>query len=416
MAKKKKTIKRRRVLAKKAKKLPPKKEPAKDDLRLKKTKIKVIGVGDGAAAIICELAKELKRVDFLIANTDWRSLKKLPRQVKVFNFGEKYTHGLGTGMDPEIGRQAAIAEKEKLEKFLKGTDLCLIVACLGGGTGSGAAPVIARLLKKQGILSFGIFTLPFRFEGEKKAETARDTLEKIKSELNAVLVFPNEKIFQTMDKNLTFGEGFLAVNRVLAKGLEGLLGLIFQPGLINIDFADLKTILEGRGKAAFLANSEFTRGIKAEELKKKLFQSQFLNYNFRHAKAVLFNIVSDPLISLNEVSEISQMIFANIHPEAKIIFGVSFDKKLLGIARVAILAIGGREKGLGQPKKPKSPPSLKLRRASKNKGQSDSSTKNEVKIRRNALQIKEEARAQEETIAAKERFWEKPAILRRQFS
>ncbi len=387
--------------------------PKQDDFRVKATKVKVIGIGDGASNIVFELAKQLRRIEFIAANTDFRNEKKLSSLVKVFNFGEKYTKGAGAGSDPEIGRQAALAEKEKISKFLKGTDLCFIVACLGGGTGSGAVSVFSRLAQQEGALVFGILILPFKFEGEKKAMIAREALERVKPNLNALLVLPNEKLFQFLDKSISFNEGFAVINNVLSTGLQGLINLVFQPGIINIDFADLKTILDGRGKAAFLTNCEFSRGTKIEEIRKKIFQSPLLGYNFRHARAVLFNIVSDQSLALNEVFDVSQLVFNAVHPEAKIIFGVSFDSQMVGAIRVVLLAIGGRERGLGIMGKKKS-----KNRKKKNKKaniNNAGAAKAEEKIRKNALQIKEEIKAQEETIAAKERAWETPAILRREF-
>ncbi|MBI4359259.1 MAG: cell division protein FtsZ [Candidatus Nealsonbacteria bacterium] len=418
--KSRRTKKSRKLLVRTPKKAVPEvvSSKPKEDLKLKRTRIRVIGVGDGGSAIVFELAPNLKRVDFLVANTDWRSRRKSSGTVKVFNFGEKFTRGLGTGMDPEIGRLSALAEKEKIVKFLKGSDLCFIVACLGGGTGSGAAPVFAKIAQQEGILTFGIFTLPFKFEGEKKIEIAREALEKMKINLNATLVLPNEKVFQALDKNASFNEGFSAINQALSRGLEGLIGLIFQPGLINIDFADLGTILDGRGKSAFLASCEFDKGLKVEEIKKKIFQSLFLSYNFRHARAVLFNIISDANLNLAEVSEISQLVFNAVHPEAKIIFGVSFNQKLSETIRVVLLAIGGRDKNLGSQrvKSPGGKPKKQKKRKEKpDKGDQDRSARAEEKVRRNALQIKEEVKAEEETLAAKERIWETPAILRRGF-
>ncbi len=383
----------------------------KVELKQKKIKIKVIGIGDGGAAIVADLAKELNKVDFWVANTDWRRFQKFPSIIKVFNFGEKQTHGVGTGMDPEIGRQAALAEKEKITKILKGSDLCFLVSSLGGGTGSGATPIFAKIAQQQGIITFGIFTLPFKFEGERKTRIAKESLDKMRSNLNTSLVFPNEKIFQSLDKNVSFNEGFAAINKVLAKGLNGLIGLVFQPGLINIDFADLKTVLDSKGKSAYLANAEFERGIKIEEVKKKIFQNAFLTYNFRHARSVLFNIVSDANLSLGEVAEISQLVFGAVHSDAKIIFGVSIDKKLSGKIKVTILAIGGREKSFGVANK-KSQESKKPRKNKNNKKELDQQ-KIKVKIRRNAIQVRGEVKAEEENIAAKERIWETPTILRK---
>lgn len=384
-------------------------KPIKQALGQKRIRIKVIGIGDGGAAIVADLAKTLNKVDFWVANTDWRRFQKFPPIVKILNFGEKQTQGVGTGMDPEIGRQAALAEKEKIVKTLKDSDLCFLISSLGGGTGSGAAPIFAKIAQQQGIMTFGIFTLPFKFEGERKARIAKESLDKMRSNLNTSLVFPNEKIFQSLDKNISFNEGFAAINKVLAEGLRGLIGLVFQPGVINIDFADLKTVLDNRGKPAYLANAEFEKGIKTDEIKKKIFQNAFLAYNFRQAKSVLFNIISDTSLALGEVTEVSQLVFNAVHSDAKIIFGVSFDKKLLGKIRVIILAIGGREKSfVNSVKKTQKPKSKKSRNNTK-----EPPVKVEVKVRRNAIQVKEEVKAEEENIAAKERIWETPTILRK---
>lgn len=380
---------------------------ATNDLKLKRTRVKVIGLGDGASQIVLELAKELKGVEFYAANTDWQKSQRFPREVKVVNFGEKYTRGLGTGTDPEIGKLAALAEKEKIKQILKGGDLCFLIACLGGGTGSGAGPVFVKACQQQGILSFGIFTLPFKFEGEKKMAVAREGLEKMKVDLNAALVLPNEKIFQALDKNLSLKESFLRVNQVLGKSLEGLIGLVFRPGLINIDFADLTTILSGRGKSAYLTSAEFERGAKNEEIRKKIFQNIFLSHNFRQSRQVLFNIIADSQLSLNEVSDISQQVFQAVHPNSKIIFGVSFDKKMAGKIRVILLAISSQEKN----SRSKKAPSDKSKR--KGKKESDKSESGEVKIRRNAIQVREGIKAEQESLAAKEQIWETPAILRK---
>jgi len=414
--------KAKKVRAKKSEKIVQKPEKTavfKEDLKQKRTKIKIIGIGDGGSAIVADLARELGKIDFWAANTDWRRLQRFPSTVKVFNFGEKYTRGVGTGMDPEIGRQAALSEKEKIAKILRGSDLCFLISSLGGGTGSGATPVFAKIARQEGILSFGIFTLPFKFEGEKKIEIARESLERMRTNLNATLIFPNEKIFQNLDKNISFNQGFSAVNKALSQGLKGLIGLVFQPGLINIDFADLKTILEGKGKPAYLVDAEFEKGSKTEEIRKKVFQNTFLTYSFRRAKAILFNITSDNNLALGEVSEISQLVFGAVHPEAKIIFGVSFNNKILGKIRVTLLAIGGREKSFERnDKKPKEKKPKTLQKKKKDSSKEKEKTeqqKLDVKIRRNALQVKEEAKAEEETIAAKERLWETPAILRKEF-
>jgi cell division protein FtsZ len=282
---------------------------------------------------------------------------------------------------------------------------------LGGGTGSGALPVFAKMARDAGALTIGVFTLPFRFEGEKKAELARQALEAAKKNLNVFLVFPNEKIFQSLDKNLSFEEGLEAINKTLTQGLEGLVNLIFQPGLINIDFADLKTILEGRGKPAFLFRAEFERGVKPEEIRKKIFQSSFSTCNFRQARQVLFNIVAPPNLSLNETTKASQVVFNQVHPEAKIIFGVSFSGVSPDKIRLLLLAVTGREQKSREGGRPKSDKVSKKRKTT-SAAETAAPLKAE-KLRRNALQIKEEEKIQQENLAAREQLWDTPAVMRR---
>jgi len=399
---------------KKTEKFPDRPQEAtisRDDFKFKKTRVKIVGIGDGGTKVAVELARELKGVEFLVANTDWQKSQRFPPGVKVLRFGEKHSHGLGTGMEPELGRAAALAEKERLVKLFQGTDICFLVACLGGGTGSGAVPVFAKFAKEAGALTIGVLTLPFRFEGEKKMGIARDFLEKTRPYLNATLVLPNEKIFQALDKDISFQDSFSAVNKVLAKSLEGLVGLIFQPGLINIDFADLRTVLEGKGKPAYLASVEFDRWAKSEEIRKKLFQNAFLSHNFRQSRQVLFNIISEAGISLDEVSTVSQLVFSSVHAQARIIFGVSFDKDLVGKTRVVLLCVGGRERNFTSLKSSKV--GKKPVKKNKNKKQNQEPEKNEVKIRRNAIEVQAETKAEEENLAAKEKIWETPAILRK---
>jgi cell division protein FtsZ len=396
----------------------PKVEPVEKEINqpdlVKKTKVKVVGIGDGASQIVSELARKLPRAEFVVANTDWRIAKRLPRNVKFLGFGEKQSHGLGTGLEPEIAKVAAWAEKDKMAKILDKTDLCFFVACLGGGTGSGATPVFSRLASQRGILSVGIFTLPFRFEGEKKMALAQEAFAKIKGHLNAALIFPNEKIFQVFDKNLSFNEGFAKVNQALVEDLGGLIELIFQPGLINIDFADLKTILDGRGQAAYLTSCEFEKGVKAEEIKKSIFQNPFLTYNFRQANSALFNIVSDHNLTLSEASEISSQIAGQVSPETRIIFGIRLvaDSNLAGKIRVVLLTVGGRHRRRKKAFKAASAKVWRRKKKSKPQSQNKPDSQVNVKVRRNGLQIQQEVKAQEQTMAAQENLWETPAILR----
>lgn len=424
----------------------------------KKTKIRVIGIGGGGSNIVAEIASNLKKVSFLAANTDLQALKNLKKNIIRFHFGENFTKGLGTGMDPELAKEAALAEKEKIKKIFHGQDLCILVSTLGAGTGSGAAPVFANIAKSLGILTLGVFTLPFKFEGEKKQEIASQSLQKLKQSLNAIIVLPNERIFQIINKDTPLKDAFSAINKSLAESLQGLIETIFLPGLINIDFADLKTILKGEGKFAYLNSAEFETKEKMLEGVKKVLNCPLYFYSIRSAKRILFNIVGEKTVSLEDVSIISKSIFEQVHPEAKIIFGISQKKEQKDKIRVTILATGCGvknffEKGLKKEKKSKKEIKKinsekkeevelkKKKRKFKIKVQKKEETtpivpssereenKNDkigiqpisfqplktenFKIRKNGLQLKKDLEEAEREFLEKEKFWEIPAFLRK---
>lgn len=456
MAKKKpkKTIKKRsgkEVLSKKEK------EP------MKRTKVRVVGIGGGAGNIVSEIASRIKKASFVAANTDLQALKTTHRNILRFQFGESFTHGLGTGMNQELAKEAALSEKERIKKLFTGYDFCILISSLGGGAGSGAASVFAKIAKNSCPITLGIFTLPFKFEGEKKQEIARESLQKLRPNLNAISILPNDRIFQIIEKSTPLKDALSAINKNLADSLEGLIETIYLPGLINIDFADFKTILQGQGRFAYLNTVEVQGANRALEAIKKALNCPLYPYTIRGARRVLFNITGEKELSLSDVSQISKTIFELVNPEAKIIFGISQDKKYQDKIKVSLLATGcaakvfseetkkpkriskkkAPEKKLTQPKKKKakrrkkSKPKSKPRKA---KVQSKVKKKEplppsieekpeegieirppstfekgaEVKIRKNALQIKKEAEEAEKEFLEKEKFWETPAFLRRQ--
>jgi len=444
---------------------------------VKKTKIRVVGIGGGAGNIISEIAAKVEKATFLAANTDPKSLKAVSRKVSRFQFGQSLTRGLGTGMNPELGREAAISEKDKIKKLLENQDLCIIVACLGGGTGSGAAPIFAKISKSLGNLTYGIFTLPFKFEGEKKVEIARDALNKVKGYLNAFSVIPNERVFQIIDKNTPLKQALSVINKNLAESLEGLIETIYEPGLINIDFADLRTILEGRGRLAYLNSAQVPRKEGAtKDLINRALNSPLYPYGIKGAKGVLLNIAGEKELSLSEVNQISKTIADMVSPEAKIIFGISQGKKFADIVRISLLMTGCGMKifpKIGKPKRrkrEKNPPAggkkveekptvrtqpnekprpkrkkkvaagkivkkTKARKVKRRKSkkitvkvQKEKKVSEKLKsvpvenppensgeetVRKNALQIRREAEQIEKDMLEKEKFWEKPAFLRR---
>ena len=321
-----------------------KKQSQQDATNIKQTRIKLIGIGGGGCSIVSEISSSLKRIDFIAANTDIHALKKINKKCKKLQFGQELTNGLGCGMNPELGRKSAESEKEKIKKMLEGADFCILISCLGGGAGSGASPVFANICKELKIISFGIFTLPFKFEGEKKYKIAESALEKIKPNLNGYTIVPNERIFQIIDRSTPLEKSLYSLNKILEQGLEGLIEMIYLPGLINIDWSDLKAILSGQGKLCFLNSGQGKRGQTPEELTREALNSKLNTYDINGAQKILYNIASDRDITMEEVQQISENI-NSFNPKAKIIFGVSFHPKYKGKIKITLLAVGCGEQG-----------------------------------------------------------------------
>jgi len=431
--------------------------------KVKKTKIRVIGIGGGGGNIVSELISKVEKATFVVTNTDRQALREASRKALKLQFGESLTRGLGTGMNPELGEQAAFEAKDKIKNLLKGQDLVILIATLGGGAGSGAAPVFAKISKSLGNITYGIFTLPFKFEGEKKMEIAREAFEKLRPHLNGLSIIPNELIFKIIDKATPLTKALSIINKNLADNLEGLIETIYQPGLINIDFADFKTIFSGRGRLTYLNTVELEKTKGIEEVIKKLSFSPLYPYTIRGAKGILFNITGGKDLSLAEVSQISKNIFGTVNKEAKIIFGISQSQKEADKIKVSLLANGCQvkifpseykkiktkavikkpkrkrkkkkyklskiEKKTKAPKKKRKKPKTK-KTSVKIKKEKDIRPKEaeneingasllipeekiEIKVRRNALQVKEGDKEVEREIIEKENFWEPPAFLRR---
>ena len=408
------------------------KQKVKDTDEIKKIKIKVIGIGNGAGSIVADIAPKIKRVKFLAANTDKLALLKLKRKVEIFQFGQAITGGFGTGMDPSLGQIAAEKETERIERVLKDCDLCIFVACLGGGTGSGATPIFAKVAKKLGSLTYGIFTLPFNFEGEKKLEIAKEALKNLKPFVNAFSLCPNESIFKIVDKKLPLKKALFAINKILAFALEGLFQTIYKPGIINIDFADLKAILKGQGQLAYLNRTEAQGEQRAEKVLEKILSNPLYPYNISKAKKALFNIAGPQNLSIAELSQISQGIANSLSKEAKIIFGVSREKEKEKV-EITLLAVGCEMKDFflvpERAKKAKKPTELQktekvkkttkksqiLKKESKKPKIKESSPFQimKEKVRKNALEVQKANEELEKEIRKREEIWETPAFLRK---
>ena len=305
-----------------------------------KAKIKVIGIGGGGGSIVSEIGRSLEKATFVIADTDIRALKK-KSGIKYFWFGEELTHGLGTGVNVDLAKRAAESATDKLSGIFKDQDIIIFVASLGGGLGSGATQVFADVARQFGGITLGIFTLPFKFEGKNKQRIAQNALKNLRQSLNVSLVIPNEKIFKVIDSSTPITNAFSTVNKSLIGCLESLIDLIYNPGVINIDFADLRTILKGKGNSAFLNTVEESGKNRIEKICEKIFVNPLLQNNGFKAEKILFDIAGSEDLSMFDVEKISSHI-ANLNPKAKIIFGISKNSKLKNKVKTTILMTGGQ--------------------------------------------------------------------------
>ena len=392
----------------------------------KRVKIKVIGIGGGGGNIIAELLKKLKdfsaqKIDFVALNTDNQALKSLPKTLKTISFGNKLTRGLGTGRDVEVGEKAAKEDIEKLKSlFADDKDLYIFISSLGGGTGTGATPVLTKMAEEMGLNTLGIFTTPFSFEGKKKMDMSIKALEVIKGNLNAFMVLPNEKIFSLTKEEVSFSDSLNLLNDKLAESLEGLLRTVYSPGLINIDWADIRTILEGKRKIAYL---NFTKGKSnqtAEDISKNLLKNPILEYRFENADNVMFNIEASKDLSLQMLSQISEKI-SELAPNAKIIFGLSQNPKLKNEIRVTILATSSEidktiktKKGKKKTAKEEKATTKKVKKQRAKPEKKEIIKEENVEVRRSALEIKEAEMKEEEKEEEEEKIFEIPAFLRKQ--
>ncbi|MBI2042396.1 MAG: hypothetical protein HYT21_01405 [Candidatus Nealsonbacteria bacterium] len=453
--KKKKKAKNKKIRkAKKAKPVLKKKKPdvLVSQETVHRTRMRIIGIGGGGSSIVSEIAPLINRVDFVTANTDIQALKEAARQARKFHFGENITDGLGCGMDPRLGQKAAKDERSKIIKLFQGIDLAVIVSSLGGGTGSGAAPEFARIAREMGVLTIGIFTLPFKFEGSKRSQIARSSLERLTPNLNVVSIILNENIFKIIDKNTPLKEAFSSINKRLAENLRGLIEMVYLPGLINIDFADLKTVLDGKGKLAYLNTALASGPNRAEEAVKELLKSPLNEYGIQGAEKIVFNITAPRLLGMQEVEHISRNI-SDFNRRAKIIFGVSQDNGYKDRLRVTLLAVGvGKEPAKKKPKpkqapeiKPEEIPAPKIKKEipkpkmTKKKAKIKIKTKQNPRpkqkklkllakpetkemldgaapkplLRKNALELRKEAEKTEEDLLTQEKKWDMPAFFRK---
>ncbi|MFZ6034942.1 MAG: cell division protein FtsZ [Patescibacteria group bacterium] len=301
-------------------------------------RIKVVGVGGGGGNALSSMIAEggIGGVEFIAVNTDAQALLNNKASIKI-QIGENLTRGLGSGGDPEVGRQAAEESRERLKEDLSGADMIFITAGEGGGTGTGAAPIVAEIARETGALTVAVVTKPFDFEGTKRKFTAEDGVSRLKEKVDTLIIVPNQKILTVIDKKTPILEAFKKIDEVLHQGVKGIAELITTPGLINVDFADVRAIMQNSGTAlmGMGIGSGDKRAIAAI---KQAISSPLLDISIEGARGVLFNIVGGPDLSMSEIDEAASIIAKSVDPDADIIFGAVIDDRMMDQIKVTIIA------------------------------------------------------------------------------
>ena len=301
--------------------------------------IKVVGVGGaGTNAVNRMVDSGLRGVEFIAVNTDKQALA-LSKATNKVQIGEKLTKGLGAGANPEIGKRAAEESREELAEILKGADLVFVTCGMGGGTGTGAAPIIAEIARDQGILTIGVVSKPFMFEGRQRMKNAEAGIEQLKANVDTLVVVPNDRLLQIVSKGTTMTEAFKIADDTLRQGIQGISDLIAVPAMINLDFADVRTVMESRG-LAHMGIGTGSGENRMVEAAKQAVSSPMLETSIDGARAVLINITGGPDTSILEVNEAAQLITQAADPEANIIFGAGIDENLNDEVRITVIATG----------------------------------------------------------------------------
>ncbi|NIK36521.1 cell division protein FtsZ [Microbacterium endophyticum] len=301
--------------------------------------IKVVGVGGGGVNAVNRMIElGLRGVEFIAVNTDAQALLMSDADVKL-DVGRELTRGLGAGADPEVGRRAAEDHAEEIEEALSGADMVFVTAGEGGGTGTGGAPVVARIAKSIGALTIGVVTRPFSFEGRRRQSQADEGVAKLKEEVDTLIVVPNDRLLEISDRGISMIEAFATADQVLLAGVQGITDLITTPGLINLDFADVKSVMQGAGSALMGIGSArgADRAIKAAEL---AVESPLLEASIEGAHGVLLSIQGGSNLGIFEINDAAQLVKEAAHPEANIIFGTVIDDTLGDEVRVTVIAAG----------------------------------------------------------------------------
>lgn len=306
-------------------------------------RIKVVGVGGaGQNAVNHMIESEVSGVDFIAVNTDAQDLHESAVEEKI-HIGKNLTQGLGTGMNPELGKRAAEETKEEIQGAIKGADMVFVTCGMGGGTGTGGAPVVAQVARESGALTVGVVTKPFFFEGAQRKSLAEDGLRSLQKEVDALIVIPNDRLLQTVDADTTAEEAFDKSDEILREAVEGIADLITTPGIVNVDFADIRSVMESAG-SALLGVGEGSGDKRAKEAATAAINSPLLDVSIDGAEGVLFAIAGGDDLKMNEVQEAAKIITESIDQDAKVIFGAFKDESLnKNTVRVTVIATGFAE-------------------------------------------------------------------------
>ncbi len=301
--------------------------------------IKVVGVGGGGTNAVNRMISDgLEGVEFIAINTDKQALEESKADVKI-QIGEKLTRGLGAGADPEIGECSAEESKAEIAEALKGADMVFVTSGMGGGTGTGAAPIIADISKQMGVLTVAVVTKPFPFEGKRRMTQAERGIERLKENVDTIITIPNEKLLQVVEKDTTVEQAFIMTDDILRQGVQGISDLITKPGLVNLDFADVKTIMLNTG-VAHMGIGKASGSSRAGEAARQAIHSPLLETSIEGAGGVLINVTGGKDLGLLEVNEAIELVQKSVDPDANIIFGTVIDENLHDEMIITVIATG----------------------------------------------------------------------------
>ena len=316
--------------------------------------IKVVGVGGGGNNVVNRMVSSgTEGVDFLAVNTDKQVLSASQATYRT-QIGEKLTHGMGAGSNPEVGKKAAEESRSQLSKDLEGTDMVFITAGMGGGTGTGAAPVIAEIARGMNILTVGVVTKPFAFEGRRRMMQAEKGIEELRKQVDSLVIIPNERLKFATDQKITFANAFQIADEVLCQAVQSISDLIRDTGFINLDFADVTTVMKDAGLAHMGVGRAAGKG-KAEEAARMAISSPLLETSINGAHGVLINVTGSMDIGLEEVEQAANLVRDSVHPDAVTIFGATFDESLEDEIRITVIATGFAENQPEEEDQPKAP-------------------------------------------------------------